>query len=206
MRLITTTISAAAALALICVGFWLHPDVCFTTITWLVIVIGFLLLGGSILNHRGHYHGALYAIFLVLALVVLGIFAFPSQHGTVSTLWKDSKQSMLMNNICSRIPKSPMSPVQKACCMPPPSCGYSLVAGISWMNATNPGASQDCSRWSNEWDVLCLDCQTCKMELLNECKRRWGKGKIFGIVAVILFIVSNIYDYFWGRKNPVAAV
>ncbi|KAL5730107.1 hypothetical protein ACHQM5_002974 [Ranunculus cassubicifolius] len=207
MRLITTTISAASALVLLLVGFWFQMGfsaVCFTTIMWLVIVIGFLLLAYSIINHRGNYHGVLYVIVLVLALIVLGIFVYPSKNGTIYTTWKDAKQCMLMNNICPRIPKSPISPIQEACCIPPLVCGYSLDSYIIWTNMTNPGGSEDCPRWSNEGDILCLNCESCKLELLNGFKKRWGKGKFFAIIAVILFIVSNIFDYFCGRKNPVA--
>ncbi|KAL5730099.1 hypothetical protein ACHQM5_002966 [Ranunculus cassubicifolius] len=210
MLLITSTISAASALVLLLAVYWFQtefPAVCFTTIMWLVIVIGFLLLTYSIINYcMGNSHGALYVIVLVLALIVLGIFVYPSKHWPIYTTWEDAKQCMLMNKICSHVPKSPMSPIQKACCTPPPICGYRLFAGISWVNATNPGASKDCSRWSNEGYVKCLDCEACKLELLNGFKKRWGKGIISPIIAVILFIVINIFDYFCGRENPVAAV
>ncbi|KAL6624388.1 hypothetical protein ACP70R_031709 [Stipagrostis hirtigluma subsp. patula] len=83
-----------------------------------------------------------------------------------------------------------ISPVQSGCCKPPSSCGFTYVNGTTW-TPTPPGAPAtgtdvDCSRWSNDQQALCFQCDSCKAGVLDDIKKDWSLVAFKFTIVLIL--------------------
>uniref|UniRef100_A0A0E0KNR7 Tetraspanin n=1 Tax=Oryza punctata TaxID=4537 RepID=A0A0E0KNR7_ORYPU len=84
-------------------------------------------------------------------------------------------------------------PVESGCCKPPSSCAFTYVNGTTWI--PTPGApavatNDDCSRWSNDQQTLCLQCDSCKAGFLDDTKKGWSVVAVFLVVVLILLIIT----------------
>ncbi|GLJ14755.1 hypothetical protein SUGI_0239240 [Cryptomeria japonica] len=82
-----------------------------------------------------------------------------------------------------------LSPIQSGCCKPPSSCNFVYVNATYWTSTAGNLKDMDCSRWSNEQDQLCYDCDSCKAGVLANLKRDWRKIAVINIVVLIALVV-----------------
>ncbi|KAL6865432.1 hypothetical protein ACP4OV_016583 [Aristida adscensionis] len=87
-----------------------------------------------------------------------------------------------------------LSPIESGCCKPPSSCAFTYVNGTTWMPA--PGApatttDADCTRWSNDPQALCFQCDSCKAGLLDDIKKGWSAAAICSVVALTIKLVAS---------------
>ncbi|KAL6608201.1 hypothetical protein ACP70R_041264 [Stipagrostis hirtigluma subsp. patula] len=81
-----------------------------------------------------------------------------------------------------------ISPIESGCCKPPSSCGFTYVNGTTWTPAPGAPAAEtdvDCSRWSNDQQELCFQCDSCKAGLLHDIKKGWSMSAIGLIVMLV---------------------
>lgn len=50
----------------------------------------------------------------------------------------------------------------------------------------------DCSRWSNDPQTLCYQCDSCKAGFLDDAKKDWSFAALFPILALIGLIVCQV--------------
>ncbi|XP_040377766.1 tetraspanin-3-like [Oryza brachyantha] len=94
-----------------------------------------------------------------------------------------------------------MSPIQSGCCKPPSSCAAFTYANGT---ATTPAASAmvtnaDCSKWSNDEETLCFQCDSCKAGFLDDTKKAWNGFAKIPIIGLMLLIVAC----YWNIKYPL---
>ncbi|AQK83518.1 tetraspanin-8 [Zea mays] len=86
-----------------------------------------------------------------------------------------------------------LSPIQSGCCKPPTWCRFRYVNATFW-EAPRSGLSAaaasdgDCRAWSNDQQVLCFECDTCKAGVLETAKKKWKTVAIVN-VSLLAFIV-----------------
>ncbi|KAI3885202.1 hypothetical protein MKW98_002594 [Papaver atlanticum] len=87
--------------------------------------------------------------------------------------------------------KKRLAPIQAGCCKPPSFCGFTYVNATVWdVPKSGPEAEDsDCTTWSNNQDVLCYNCKSCKGGVLGSLKRDWKQLTIFNIIILIFLIV-----------------
>ncbi|KAK1297916.1 Tetraspanin-4 [Acorus calamus] len=86
-----------------------------------------------------------------------------------------------------------LSPIQSGCCKPPTACGAVYVNETAW----NPGQGNlavdlDCNRWSNNQQMLCYNCDSCKAGVLAEVRKSWRKVSVINIVVLIILIIVYV--------------
>ncbi|KAG6514112.1 hypothetical protein ZIOFF_024452 [Zingiber officinale] len=50
----------------------------------------------------------------------------------------------------------------------------------------------DCTRWSNNQQSLCLQCDSCKAGVLASLKHSWRKVSVINIVMLILLVIIYV--------------
>ena len=88
-----------------------------------------------------------------------------------------------------------LSPIQSGCCKPPSSCGFTYVSETDW--TVNPGVPTvvtdvDCTRWSNDPQTLCFECDSCKAGVLARIKWSWRKVAVLNIVVLIILVIVYV--------------
>uniref|UniRef100_A0A0E0J8L5 Tetraspanin n=1 Tax=Oryza nivara TaxID=4536 RepID=A0A0E0J8L5_ORYNI len=84
-----------------------------------------------------------------------------------------------------------MSPIESGCCKPPSSCGFTYVNGTTWIptpaaaGAPAAATNVDCSRWSNNQQTLCFQCDSCKAGFLDDIKKAWSFDALYPILALV---------------------
>ncbi|KAF0906206.1 hypothetical protein E2562_009223 [Oryza meyeriana var. granulata] len=89
-----------------------------------------------------------------------------------------------------------MSPIESGCCKPPSSCGFTYVNGTTW--TPTPGApaavatniNDDCSKWSNDQETLCFQCDSCKAGFLDDTRKAWSSTAFFPVFTLFGAILS----------------
>ncbi|THU49020.1 hypothetical protein C4D60_Mb06t05180 [Musa balbisiana] len=98
---------------------------------------------------------------------------------------------------------------KSGCCKPSAVCGMEYVNATNWRVGrnstrestplTNPTVSfasfNDCRAWNNQPNVLCYDCQSCKIAFLRVITSRWRKVGAFLIVMSMLFLVVHVMRF-----------
>ncbi|KAJ3676379.1 hypothetical protein LUZ60_003791 [Juncus effusus] len=86
-----------------------------------------------------------------------------------------------------------LSPIQSGCCKPPTSCGFTYVNETLW--SASPSTvivDPDCSKWSNNQNQLCLECDSCKAGVLASIRHSWRKVSIINIVVLVILVVVYV--------------
>ncbi|XP_020590769.1 tetraspanin-8-like [Phalaenopsis equestris] len=85
-----------------------------------------------------------------------------------------------------------LSSIQSGCCKPPLSCGYKQVNATTWkVPKSGPNSNDaDCKTWSNDQNILCFDCSSCKAGVLANIKVQWRKIAIFNVCLLVFLIAT----------------
>lgn len=92
--------------------------------------------------------------------------------------------------------------LQSGCCKPPAECGFVYENETLW----NPGgglvgSNPDCTRWSNDQEQLCYQCNSCKAGVLASLKKSWRKVSVINIVVLIILVIFYVIGCAAFRNN-----
>ncbi|KAL9679325.1 hypothetical protein QQ045_017183 [Rhodiola kirilowii] len=120
--------------------------------------------------------------------------------------WEASRSCVTKYNLCrsfdyyrsSMSPKDFMlnHPVLWGCCQPPESCRYRYEGEMMWGVPENGIQSNntDCYKYSNNKEVLCTNCDTCKAGFLAFLYGDWLKLVIANSIIIGFFLFMVIAD------------
>ncbi|KMZ63650.1 Tetraspanin-3 [Zostera marina] len=99
-----------------------------------------------------------------------------------------------------------LSPIQSGCCKPPTSCGFLYMNETFWNPAGSTsvaalGGDIDCTRWSNDQQLLCYNCDSCKAGVLASVKKSWRKAAVISIAVLVISIIVYIIAIAAFRNN-----
>ncbi|KAJ0091529.1 hypothetical protein Patl1_14432 [Pistacia atlantica] len=100
-----------------------------------------------------------------------------------------SFSSKYLNDTAEKFYSEHLSSVQSGCCKPSNDCGFTYVGPTNWTGSGTTSTNPDCTTWSNDPNVLCYDCQSCKAGLLDQVKTDWKKVAIINIVFLIVLVI-----------------
>ncbi|MED6157257.1 Tetraspanin-8 [Stylosanthes scabra] len=103
-------------------------------------------------------------------------------------------KSRFLNDTVEKFYSEKLSALQSGCCKPSDSCHFIYQSPTEWNKPQNATYNDpDCDAWSNEQNVLCFNCNSCKAGLLQNIKTDWKKVAVVNIIfLVILIIVYSI--------------
>ncbi|XP_022994955.1 tetraspanin-11-like [Cucurbita maxima] len=89
--------------------------------------------------------------------------------------------------------KQNLSPIQSGCCKPPSYCGFEFKNATFWIAPKTGPAVQDsdCTTWSNQQNILCYDCKSCKGGILANIRKEWRNFALFNSCAIT--VITIIY-------------
>lgn len=110
-------------------------------------------------------------------------------------LARDPNTGMLVPETPGMFYARDLSPIQSGCCKPPSSCAFTYMNETVWTQ--NPGvptvvSDPDCNRWSNDQQMLCFECDSCKAGVLAGIKKSWRKVAILNIVVLIILVIVYV--------------
>ncbi|KDO73130.1 hypothetical protein CISIN_1g023208mg [Citrus sinensis] len=132
-----------------------------------------------------------------------------SYWGKISSCIRDSKVCPKMRRVINGAPETAdmfslrkLNPVQSGCCKPPADCGFVYENETLW----NPGgglvgSNPDCTRWSNDQEQLCYQCDSCKAGVLASLKKSWRKVSVINIVVLIILVIFYVIGCAAFRNN-----
>lgn len=94
-----------------------------------------------------------------------------------------------------------LSPIESGCCKPPTSCGYTYVNEMTWSPTGMVPNDPDCTRWSNDPQQLCFDCDSCKAGVLASIRHSWRIASIINIVALVILVIVYVVGCAAFRNN-----
>lgn len=95
-----------------------------------------------------------------------------------------------------------LTPIESGCCKPPTDCGYAYANETVWTSNGGLGATnQDCATWSNDQEMLCYACNSCRAGVLASLKKSWRKVSVINIVVVILLVLFYLVAIAAFRNN-----
>ncbi|GMI83986.1 tetraspanin15 [Hibiscus trionum] len=151
-------------------------------------------------------------LMFTVGLALLGANSLESRKIPASPLWFKMKadDDSLWNNIkgciynvhvcqdlaAASVPvnsydfdKKKLSPVESGCCIPPEECHMQYVNSTFWLKDAGSSGNADCDAWSNERDVLCYNCQSCKDGYVKALHSKWSKLGVF-LVSMSVFLIT----------------
>ncbi|GLJ14754.1 hypothetical protein SUGI_0239230 [Cryptomeria japonica] len=95
-----------------------------------------------------------------------------------------------VNAVAEQFYKTHLSPIQSGCCKPPTSCQFKYINATVWEKKPEPinNTDPDCKTWSNNQDILCYDCKSCKAGVVDNLKRDWRKLIISALAVTVALI------------------
>ncbi|KAL1824723.1 hypothetical protein DCAR_0312819 [Daucus carota subsp. sativus] len=115
--------------------------------------------------------------------------------------WGSVRSCLVDAHVCSMLSGSHNNAVefyerrilelQSGCCKPPVYCGFKYHNATFWTVPKNGPAHQDidCKKWSNNQNVLCFNCNSCKAGVLNNIKGQWRAFAIINCCFILLVIL-----------------
>ncbi|GAB4838177.1 Tetraspanin-8 [Ancistrocladus abbreviatus] len=84
-----------------------------------------------------------------------------------------------------------LSPIQSGCCKPSDNCNFQYFSPTVWnkVNTTTASTNSDCDAWSNDSNMLCFNCQSCKAGVLQNIKSDWKKVAVVNIIFLVFLII-----------------
>ncbi|CAH9087602.1 unnamed protein product, partial [Cuscuta europaea] len=106
--------------------------------------------------------------------------------------WYIFRSCIQQSLVCRRLMNSSSAPLvdvnnhlKSGCCNPPSGCHI-----IKYQNPTNSSVDiTECRIWSNDQNILCYDCQSCKAGLIKEVKRNWNRVAIANMSFIAFLVV-----------------
>ncbi|XP_072984344.1 tetraspanin-3-like [Typha latifolia] len=106
---------------------------------------------------------------------------------------RDPNTGLLVPESAQMFYQRDLSPIQSGCCKPPTSCGYMYVNETFWSPAAGAVVGDpDCSKWSNDQQVLCYQCDSCKAGVLASIKHSWRKASVINIVVLVILVIVYV--------------
>lgn len=136
--------------------------------------------------------------------------ASDSYWGKISSCIHDSGVCRKTGRLVNGSPESAdlyyqreLNPIESGCCKPPTECGYVYVNETTWTtaNAGLAANNRDCSRWSNDQELLCYGCNSCKAGVLASLRKSWRKVSVINIVVLILLVIAYVVACAAFRNN-----
>ncbi|KAL5581183.1 hypothetical protein UlMin_013625 [Ulmus minor] len=126
-----------------------------------------------------------------------------------SSCIRDSKVCKKLGRTLNGVPetadmfyKRKLNPIESGCCKPPTECEYSYVNETTWTPTTGlTGTNADCTTWSNEQELLCYRCNSCKAGVLGSLKKSWRKVSVINIVVLIILVIFYVVGCAAFRNN-----
>lgn len=59
----------------------------------------------------------------------------------------------------------------------------------------------DCAKWSNDQQLLCFDCDSCKASVLSRIKKSWRSASVVTIVVLVIMVVVYVVACAAFRNN-----
>ncbi|XP_061354968.1 tetraspanin-3-like [Gastrolobium bilobum] len=130
--------------------------------------------------------------------------------------WRDISSCIRDSKICSKLGRTiggvpetadmfylrNLTPIQSGCCKPPTECGYIYQNETVWSPGGGVvGTNPDCTSWSNDQQLLCYACDSCKAGVLASLKKSWRKVSVINIVVMIILVIVYIIAYTAYRNN-----
>lgn len=120
--------------------------------------------------------------------------------GKIKSCLRDSRTCAKMGKFYGGAPESAdmfyrrkLNPIQSGCCKPPTDCGYTYVNETLWGPGGGlVGSNPDCTKWSNDQQQLCYDCDSCKAGVLGSIKKSWRKVSVINIVMLIILVIVYV--------------
>uniref|UniRef100_A0A0D9W1I6 Tetraspanin n=1 Tax=Leersia perrieri TaxID=77586 RepID=A0A0D9W1I6_9ORYZ len=120
--------------------------------------------------------------------------------------WAQTSTCLRHKDVCNGMKKlirDPETGIYSGCCKPPSWCALTYENGTTWTPTPAPAPAaaavakatttnvDDCSRWSNDQETLCFQCDSCKAGLLDHTKKEWSMAAIAPVLALIWIILSG---------------
>lgn len=80
---------------------------------------------------------------------------------------------------------------QSGCCKPSNDCNFTYVSPTNWTKSSTSSSftNPDCNLWSNDPNVLCYSCESCKAGLLDNIKSDWKRVAVLNIIFLVFLIL-----------------
>ncbi|GKV22297.1 hypothetical protein SLEP1_g32179 [Rubroshorea leprosula] len=159
-------------------------------------------------------------LMLTMGLAFVGAFKMESRRMPASPMWlkakvqnnnkwNDIKSCIYDSETCEEMAITSMqlspyafsmrklTPIESGCCQPPPFCGMEALNTTFWVEkdharSRNHPFDTDCDTWSNNRNILCYDCQSCREGFLSTIQSKWRKLGLFMVIMAVLLIVSHL--------------
>ncbi|XVF04981.1 hypothetical protein REPUB_Repub05bG0130600 [Reevesia pubescens] len=127
----------------------------------------------------------------------------------ISSCIRDSKVCSKLGRNFNGVPETyelfsrrKLSPVESGCCKPPTVCGFNYGNETVWIQGEGlSGTDLDCSRWNNDQQQLCYQCDSCKAGVLGSLKKSWRKVSLINIVVLVLLVIFYVISCAAFRKD-----
>ncbi|EYU37117.1 hypothetical protein ABFS82_10G130300 [Erythranthe guttata] len=120
----------------------------------------------------------------------------------VNNHWTKIRSCLVDSKICQKLLDSGSTPVevfykerlgalQSGCCKPSNDCKFEYSSPTNWTQTgtSTLNANPDCSVWSNDPNVLCYNCQSCKAGLLDNIKSDWKRVAVINVIFLVFLII-----------------
>ncbi|KAL2338572.1 hypothetical protein Fmac_013018 [Flemingia macrophylla] len=94
-----------------------------------------------------------------------------------------------LNYTVLQFSKQELSALQSGCCKPAEDCQFIYNNSTNWTKGTAAYNNTDCDAWSNDPNILCFNCQSCKAGLLQNLKTDWKKVAVVNIIVLVFLII-----------------
>ncbi|XP_050209844.1 tetraspanin-3-like [Mercurialis annua] len=134
--------------------------------------------------------------------------ASDSYWGKISSCVRDSKVCGKMSVNFNGVPETAdmfyrrkLNPIQSGCCKPPTDCGFAYVNETIWTYTGGAVYNPDCNKWSNDQELLCYSCDSCKAGVLGSVRKSWRKVSVINIVILIILVIAYVVGCAAFRNN-----
>lgn len=132
-----------------------------------------------------------------------------SYWGKISSCIRDSRVCAKLGRSFNGVPETAdmffmrrLSPIESGCCKPPTDCGFTYMNETVWAPGGGlVGTDPDCSRWTNDQEQLCYQCDSCKAGVLGSLKKSWRKVSVINIVVLIILVIFYVIGCAAFRNN-----